>query len=167
MLYSMGVWAPAAARCVAAGFYALKDTKTPAITGLFAVGLCIGLNLLLMHRIGFLSFALNTAIAQIVDFSLLYLLFRRKAGSIGGRATLGLMLKVAGISLLSGLFTFGLFRVMIRLGHQRSLMVLAEVIICGCAGLVCCYFLSRLFRIAEVKATLLEFWTPLRRRLGK
>ena len=102
MLYSTGVWAPAAARCVASGFYALKDTKTPAITGLIAVAFCIGSNLLLMHRIGFLSFAMNTALAQMIDFVVLLLLFRNRAGPIGVRGLAGLMLKVLAISVAAG-----------------------------------------------------------------
>lgn len=167
MLYSLGVWAPGAARCVAAGFYSLKNTRTPAITGLFAVGLCIGLNLLLMHRIGYLSFALNTALAQMVDFALLYLLFRRKTGGLDGRATFGLMGKAALLSLAAGAGAFGLFHGLSGFGHQGTLVVLAEVILCGSLGLALYYLLALLFRVSEVRVTVAEFIAPIRRRLGR
>jgi putative peptidoglycan lipid II flippase len=165
MLYSMGVWAPAAARCVASGFYALKDTRTPAITGLIAVAFCIGSNLLLMHRIGFLSFAMNTALAQMIDFAVLLLLFRNRAGGIGGRGLAGLMLKVLAISAAAGGAAFGLFHLLSHLIVQRFLTVLPEVLACGCLGLLAYYLLARLFRIREVETTVQEFLTPLLRRL--
>ena len=167
MLYGLGVWAPAAADCVASGFYSMKNTKTPAITGLFAVILNIGLNLLLFRRIGFLSFALNTSVAQIVDFGLLYYLFRRKVGSLGTRKVLGLIVKVALISLASGLTTFAGFHLLARLGHQGLLVVLGEIVFCGCFGLGVYYLLALLFRIGEVKTTVAEFLTPLLRRLDR
>ena len=165
MLYSTGVWAPAAARCVASGFYALKDTKTPAITGLIAVAFCIGSNLLLMHRIGFLSFAMNTAVAQMIDFAVLLLLFRNRAGPIGGKGLAGLMLKVLAISVAAGGAAFGLFHLFSRLVVQRFLTVLPEVLVCGCLGLLAYYMLARLFRIREVETTVQEFLGPLLLRL--
>jgi putative peptidoglycan lipid II flippase len=165
MLYSTGVWAPAAARCAAAGFYSLKNTRTPAITGLFAVALNIGLNLLLMHRIGYLAFAMNTALAQIVDFGLLYYLFRRRAGPLGGRATAGLMVKAGIISVIAGLFSYGGFRALTLLGYYGWPVLLVEILVCGASGLLLYYGLSRLFRIEEVRTTAAEFLVPLWRRL--
>jgi putative peptidoglycan lipid II flippase len=167
MLYGIGVWAPSAADCVASGFFSLKNTRTPAITGLFAVLLNIGLNLLLFRRMGFMAFAMNTALAQMVDFALLYYLFRRKTGGLGTRKTLGLIIKVALISLLSGLLTFGLFHLLTHAVHQRLLIVLAELVVCGCLGLGVYYLLAVIFRIGEVKTTIIEFAQPLWRRLKR
>jgi putative peptidoglycan lipid II flippase len=165
MLYSIGVWAPAAARVVASGFYALKDTKTPAITGLIAVAFCIGSNLLLMHHIGYLSFAMNTAIAQMIDFAMLMVLFRHRTGGIGSRDVFRLMLKAAGLSIIAAAASLSLFYVASRLLAQRFLIVLPEVLVSGCVGLLVYYGLARLMRLNEVIVTVEEFLTPLVRRL--
>lgn len=156
MLYSLGVWAPAASRCVASGFYALKDTKTPALTGLVAVGLCIVMNLALMNRIGYRAFALNTAVAQIVDFVLLYLLFRRKTRIAGLGTGILLLAKIAGLATASGVFVYVLFRALTGLLSQKLLVVLGETLFCGFSGLVFVYLLAELLGVKEVKSTVIE-----------
>jgi putative peptidoglycan lipid II flippase len=171
-LYSLGVWAPAAARCVASGFYALKNTRTPALTGLVAVALNIGLNLVGMHVLPepyrYLSFAFNTALAQMVDFTLLYFLFRRKAGPLGGRALLGLGLKSLGFGLVAAGSAFGLYRLLAGHVPQTLPVVLGEVLACGGIGLVLYYLLARAFRVTETVTAVHELLRPLlRRRLDR
>jgi peptidoglycan biosynthesis protein MviN/MurJ (putative lipid II flippase) len=108
---------------------------------------------------------MNTALAQMIDFAVLLLLFRNRAGGIGGKELAGLMLKVLAISVAAGGAAFGLFRFFSRLVVQRFLTVLPEVLVCGCLGLLAYYLLARLFRIREVETTVQEFLTPLLRRL--
>jgi len=100
MMYCVGLPAFAAVGVLTRTFYALGDTKTPVRASFVAVGLNIGLNLLLMGPLGHLGLALATSATAIANLVQLVFFLRRRIGSIGGRqiaSTIGRVLIAAAI----------------------------------------------------------------------
>lgn len=158
MLYALGVPAASAVRSVAACFYSLKNTKTPPIVGMIIVGLNTVMNLSLMWTLRFRSFPLTTSVCALVNFLLLIIILRHKIGPIGMKSTFQLTLKVFLISALSGLFAFGLAKLLDNFSvHPTFVIKTIQVIITGGFGLVVFYLLSLIFKIKEVKTAILEF----------
>lgn len=78
LAYASGLWAFAAVRIVAATFYALKDTVTPVRVAAVAMVANIVLNLVLMGPLRHGGLALATALAAMLNVSLLLLALRRR-----------------------------------------------------------------------------------------
>lgn len=90
--YASGLWAFAGVRIVASAFYALKDTATPVRVAAIAMTANIVMNLLLMGPLRHAGLALATALAAMINLSLLLVALRRRLP--------GLRLSAVGPSLL-------------------------------------------------------------------
>lgn len=66
---------------VVRAFYALQDTRTPVVVSAFAVGLNIGLNLLLIGPLRIGGVALATSLAGLVEMGLLIVILGRRLGT--------------------------------------------------------------------------------------
>ncbi len=161
-LYALGVWPAAATRNCASGFYALGDTRTPALVAMLVVSVNIMINVVLMRLIGFRSFPVAASLTQLLNFTLLFYLLNRRQPGLAGWRLVRVLVKtlfaalVAG--LVAGLVAAGWERVF---GVARVYSQLAEVFIAGGVGVVVYYFVARLLRVAEVNQALRSF---LRRR---
>lgn len=82
IFYAFGLFAYSSVRVVAPIFYALEDTKTPAVISIFAVAVNIALNLALRHPLGYRGLALATSISAIVNLTLLIILLTRRVGPL-------------------------------------------------------------------------------------
>lgn len=158
MLYALGVPFAAATRSMAAGFYSLKDTKTPPIVGMIIVVLNTVMNLSLMGILKFRSFPLTTSTGSLVNFWLLLIILRRKIGALGFHSTLKLTLKILLLSIGSGLFAFGLSQLLGQLlFHKTILHKSLQVLLAFGVGLLFFYFQTVIFKISEVKTALAQF----------
>lgn len=84
--YLVGLPAFAAAEIIVRSFYAMHDTRTPVLVGVGAVALNIGLGwTLLQLGAGLSGLALAFSTANIIEASVLLLLFRRRLGGLGAR----------------------------------------------------------------------------------
>jgi len=156
-LYCLGIWAAAATRNCAAGFYSLGDTKTPALVATGVVVLNILLNLVLVRFIGFRSFPLNLSLSQLANFGALFLLLRRRTGGLEGRAILRTTLRTLLAAVIAGGVAFGLAWVVERFLTTKAIFLqLAEVLGGGAIGLVLYYWLARRFRVTEVGQALTD-----------
>ncbi|MFY9270495.1 MAG: murein biosynthesis integral membrane protein MurJ [Candidatus Manganitrophaceae bacterium] len=99
LFYSIGLWAFAGVRIVVPVFYSLQDTKTPVKVGVVAVIGNILLNLVFMVPMGHAGLALATSLSAILNFSLLFLILRKRIGRIDGRRILSSHAKVVLASL--------------------------------------------------------------------
>ncbi len=80
LFYAIGLPAFASVRMVAQGFYATQDTATPVRTGAVALVANVVLCALLVGPLQHGGLALATSLASYLDFTLLYLVFRRRLG---------------------------------------------------------------------------------------
>jgi putative peptidoglycan lipid II flippase len=103
--YAFGLFGYSAVKITTDGFFAFKDTKTPAKVSLLTIALNISLNYLFIMHLGFdhRSLALSTAITITLNFAILLFLLRKKAGRLGGRGFVQTLLKVSLASIVLAL----------------------------------------------------------------
>jgi putative peptidoglycan lipid II flippase len=82
LYYAVGLWAFAAVRIIVSAFYSMQDTKTPAVTAGIAVGANILLSLWLMTLLGVAGLALATALASMLNGSILVAVLHRRLGRV-------------------------------------------------------------------------------------
>ena len=82
LCYAVGLWAFGSVRIIAAAFYSLQDTKTPAISAAVAVAANIIFSLMLMAPLGAAGLALATALAAMVNGGILVAVLNRRLGGI-------------------------------------------------------------------------------------
>ncbi|NPV14202.1 murein biosynthesis integral membrane protein MurJ [candidate division WOR-3 bacterium] len=151
-LYALGVLPAALTRNCAAGFYALGDTKTPALVALGVVAGNIVLNLILMRFIGFRSFPLAASFTSFLNFLLLFYLLMRRQPNLGDRTLLGMFCRTLFAALIGGALALGSrFVYESFLPINRVVFQLVEVIITGGFGLIGYYLMARILHIDEVK----------------
>jgi putative peptidoglycan lipid II flippase len=151
MLYAPGIFASASVRSLAATFYALKDTKTPAFVGLFTVGINFVINVSLMRTLGFRTFPLATSVCAFINLVVLLILCRRKIGPLGGKKilqTTGLSLIFSVVSGLASYFILRFLLIKFASGFWETLSILA---IAGGVGIGIFYLLARTFSLASNK----------------
>jgi putative peptidoglycan lipid II flippase len=166
-LYCLGIWAAAAARNCAAGFYSLGNTRTPALVAGAAVAVNIAINLLLMHRIGFRSFPLATSAAQFVNLAVLFALLRRRTGGLGGKPLLGLTLRVTAAAAGAAALAAALARAWSAVpGAGLIWHRLGHALLPAALGLAGYYLLARLLGIAEVRTALAQLLSRRRQIPG-
>jgi len=180
--FSLGLFAYAAVKILAAAFYAHQTTRVPVAIASCCVALNVILNLstllarkklILLHpgwadflngRGGVSCLALATSIASWVNASALFILLRRKLGILGGRRILRTVLKSMVGCVAMAVFSVGTMHLGISgsgfLSHHIRLARSLELLIAitGGAGI---YMLSaRLLRMEEWQ----PFWSQLASR---
>ena len=85
LCYAVGLWAFAGVRIIVAAFYSLQDTKTPALTAAAAVVANIVFSLLLMKSLGAPGLALATALASMLNGTILIAVLNRRLGTVDWR----------------------------------------------------------------------------------
>ena len=97
LCYAVGLWAFAGVRIIVAAYYSLQDTKTPAIAAVTAVLANIALSLVLMGPLRHAGLALATALASMVNGTILVAVLNRRLGGVDW----GSILKSAGRVMLA------------------------------------------------------------------
>jgi putative peptidoglycan lipid II flippase len=94
--YAPGLSGYSVVKIASPTFYALRDSRTPAVIAILSVAANLGINLVLVRVLGFRGLALGTALSATFNAAaLLWLLDRRLGGIEGGRiatATLKIMM---------------------------------------------------------------------------
>ena len=95
LCYAIGLWAFGGVRIIVAAFYSLQDTKTPAVSAAVAVAANILFSLLLMQPLGAAGLAFATALAAMVNGSILVAVLNRRLGGVEWEAVGQSSLRVA------------------------------------------------------------------------
>jgi putative peptidoglycan lipid II flippase len=82
LCYAVGLWAFAGVRIIVAAFYSLQDTVTPAVAAGIAVLANLALSIALMDRLEAAGLALATALASMVNVSVLVAVLNRRLGGV-------------------------------------------------------------------------------------
>lgn len=85
MAYAAGLWAFAGIRIIVAAFYALHDTKTPAMAAVLAMLANIVLAMILMQPLEHVGLALATALSAMVHLSVLLGILTHRLGGTDWR----------------------------------------------------------------------------------
>jgi putative peptidoglycan lipid II flippase len=82
--YAIGLAGYSAVRIASPTFYAIGESRTPAIVSAAAIGVNVIASVTLVRAIGFRGLALGTSIAAIANAALLLALLRRRLGGLDG-----------------------------------------------------------------------------------
>lgn len=93
-LYAVGLIGYSAVRIASPTFYAIGESRTPAIVSATAIGINVIASVVLVRVIGFEGLALGTSIAAIVNAALLLWLLRCRLGGLEGRRLSVTLMKV-------------------------------------------------------------------------
>ena len=142
--YSIGLFAFTGVNLLVPVFYSLQDTMTPVKTAAFALIINVVLSLLLMNPLKVGGLALAASISSMVNFSMLFMLLRKRIGNLGGMKLLDSFVRILLSSLIMGAACLIL--------SQNKIAGLAVSIPAGIAAFL---FASFIFRVRETKELLL------------
>ncbi len=156
MFYSVGMIGFGLRDILGKVFYSLKDTKTPMINGVIAMGLNIVLNISFVKftnmQLAGLAFA--TSISALVTIALLFISLRRKIGPFGGKSIALVMIKSmvsAALMAVVALFVYNTIGSILGSGSIQEIITLAASV--GMGALV--YAISIiLLKVSEVNLIL-------------
>ncbi len=103
LYYSMGLWAFSAVRIVAAVFFALQDTRTPAIMAGISIVANIFLGVVLMNPLSHGGLALATSLASMLNLGLLLGVLRTRLGNLGWKSIAGSVCRSLLCAILMGI----------------------------------------------------------------
>ena len=82
LCYAVGLWAFAGVRIIVAAFYSMQDTRTPAFTAVGAVLANLVFSLALMDTLRHAGLALATALAGMLNVTILVAVLNRRLGGV-------------------------------------------------------------------------------------
>lgn len=126
--YALGIIGFGLREILSRAFYAIQDTKTPAINAAIAVVINIVLNIILSRFMGIGGLALATSISAIICTGLLFVSLRRKIGSFGLKGILTSFLKITVASLTMGMISRLFFGLLMGIVSQNLSLMLSIVI---------------------------------------
>lgn len=133
-------------------FYALEDSKTPAINSAIAVGINILLNIILIKNLQHRGLALATSGASIIATVLLLVSLNKKLGTLNLRSTLLNSAKICAASLVMGSVVFAANKALPHLFGYLFHWVGINVVLSILLGLAVYVPLLLLLRVHQVHA---------------
>ena len=150
-VFSLGMFAWGAQNILARGFYATRDTLTPAIVGTTLTFLNLPLYWWLVRRYQHLGLALASSAGIIAYTVLLFVLLNRRIRNREGSEMIWFFLKVTTASVIAALVCCKLTSVLRwHIGWQTTLHALAVLCIVSSVGFVLTAILAKLFGVREL-----------------
>jgi putative peptidoglycan lipid II flippase len=154
-VYSLGMFAWGAQNIVARGFYAARDTLTPAITGTVLTFLSLPVYRWMAHHYQYQGLAMASSLGIIAYTVLLFVLLNRRTGNREWPDMIWFFVKITAASALAAGVCYKLVAVLhTRIGWQTAMHALAVLVIVSVVGFVLTALLAKLFRVREVDAYL-------------
>jgi len=163
--YAPGLLGYSAVKIATPSFYALREARTPVVVSLLAIGTNVGLSLVLVRTLGYLGLALGTALAALVNASVLLALLRRRLGGLDGRRIVVALVKITLASVVMAAAAWGVERALWSVAPgvgvlARAIRVFSAI---GVALLVLAAA-ARLLRIQEFEDASRRVLARLKRR---
>ncbi|MGC1968413.1 MAG: murein biosynthesis integral membrane protein MurJ [Candidatus Acidiferrales bacterium] len=153
--FSLGLFAWGAQNILARGFYAARDTITPAVVGTLTTLLSLPVYWVLVRRLDFRGLALASTIGIIAYAIILFALLGRRTRNREEASLIVFFLKVAAASCIAGYACYRLvgrlesFIAWQHIGGALMLLVLASA-----SGVLLLGVLLKIFRVPELDAYL-------------
>ncbi|MBI1940240.1 MAG: oligosaccharide flippase family protein, partial [Acidobacteria bacterium] len=133
------------------GFYAARDTLTPAIVGTAFTFLNLPLYWWLAHQMRHLGLALASSCGIIAYTIALFVILNRRLRNPEALGLVGFFVKVTAASALAALVSFGLVTWLgSRIGWQTAWRALLILGVASVVGLVLTVIFARVFRVREI-----------------
>jgi putative peptidoglycan lipid II flippase len=153
--FSLGLFAWGAQNILARGFYATRDTITPAVVGTLTTLLSLPVYWLLVRRLDFRGLALASTLGIIAYTIILFALLGRRTRNPEEASLVVFFLKVAAASCIAG---YACYRLAGRLENfiawQRIGGALLLLVLVSAAGVLLLGVLLKLFQVPELYACL-------------
>jgi putative peptidoglycan lipid II flippase len=157
-VFSLSMFAWGAQNILARGFYAARDTVTPAIAGTALTFLTLPLYWWLGHRSQFLGLAMASSAGIIVYTLLLFVLLNRRTKNRETFEIIWFFLKVTGASVIAAAVSYKLTQFLqAYIGWETRLHALAVLVIVSSVGFALTGALAKLFRVRELDSYLGKF----------
>jgi putative peptidoglycan lipid II flippase len=148
-------------------FYAMRDTKTPALVNIGGVAVRLVLDvsfyLLLPVAVVTTSLMVGTALSYVVALITGYVLLRKRLGRLGLRRLLDTLVRLGAAAVAAGLLALGISWLIGRIIDPGKLQGVVQLIVGG-AVLLTVYVVGAMFlKVPEVS----QFASMIRRRLGR
>jgi len=154
-VYSLGMFAWGAQNILARGFYAARETLTPAITGTALTFLNLPLYWWLAHHYHYLGLAVASTVGITVYTLLLFILLNWRTKNAESGETIRFFLKITAASVIAAGVCYKLIQVLhARIGWQTTLHALAVLVIVSSVGFALTGLLAKLFRVRELDSYL-------------
>ena len=152
VFFSLGMFAWGAQGIVARGFYAARDTLTPAVTGTLLAVLNLPVYWLLAHRFQHLGLALASSIGIIAYTVVLFALLKRRLPGYELRSLAVFFGKTAVLSAATGLVTLRIIQWLgVRIGWNSTKGALIDLVFASALGLTLAFGLAWALRLREVR----------------
>ena len=159
--YTTGLLFASLVKLLTPTFFALKDSATPVIISVSSIILNILLSVILMGPYSYNGLAIANSIATLVNFTLLYVMLKRKIGALEEKALLVSFLKITAAALVMG---FAVYGISLLFGDPESVWLrLAQVLISIIAGIGIFVITAGIFKSEETGV----YIEALKRRLKK
>ncbi len=152
-VFSIGMFAWGAQNIISRGFYAARDTITPAVVGTLVTLASLPLYWILVRHMAYLGLALASSTGIIVYTVTLFGLLNRRTHNPAQGKLIVFFLKVAAASVAMGFVCYRAAGYLERFFDlRRFLGSLAVLILVTCAGLVLLWIFLKVLRVSEADA---------------
>jgi putative peptidoglycan lipid II flippase len=149
-LYAVGLAGYSAVRIASPAFYAIGDSRTPALVSSVVIVVNVIASVLLVRALGFAGLALGTSIAAIVNATLLLWVLRTRLGGLDDRRLLTTLAKVTVSALVMAAVAVAIEREMDRVVPGAALTVRGIRLTISIGGaLAALAITAKLLRVAE------------------
>ena len=147
--YTAGLLFVSLTKLLTPTFFALKDSRTPVIISVSSIIINILLSLMLMRHNGFIGLAAANTFASVINFTLLFIMLRRKLGALEEKIILVSFLKIGLAALIMGFACWGISA---YFGEPRRLwMRLVQVLVSILAGVGVFGAAAHILGVAEIR----------------
>jgi putative peptidoglycan lipid II flippase len=122
-LYAVGLAGYSAVRISSPAFYAIGESRTPAIVSGIVILVNIAASLVLVRALGFAGLALGTSIAAMTNAALLLWLLRARLGGLEDRRLIATLARVMAAAAVMAVAAFTLQEVMERAAPGTALIL--------------------------------------------
>lgn len=161
--YAVGLWAFATVRILAAGFFALQDTRTPLLAAMASICANLSLGLVLMKPLGHSGLALAASAASILNLVILTGAINSRVGGLDWQRLLPSLLRTILSSALMGLVVWGLAEVVVDGSTQTPGARALGLLVAISAGVGTYLAVCRLLSSQELAVVLAEIRKSLKR----
>jgi putative peptidoglycan lipid II flippase len=167
-LFSIGMFGWGSQYILARGFYATRDTITPAVVGTVMTALNIPLYWYLVHRAQYRGLALASSIGIIAYTIVLFILLNRRTKNRESGALLVFFAKVGLASAGAAAGCYALEKWVMRfLPWQRAVGSFGVLVITTTGGIIALGILMKLFRLSEFEIYMKQVLAVAMRKLGR
>jgi len=154
-IFSLSMFAWGAQNILARGFYATRDTLTPAVSGTIFTVLNLPVYWLLVHQMQHLGLALASSIGVVAYTLVLFVLLNRRTQNPESAGLTIFFLKLLVASSLAAAASYGIVTWLEpRLGWQSTGSAFLVLLIASAAGFLLTGILSKLLRVRELDSYL-------------